>query len=114
MTEPIGGETITIRRAALVTDGPYGARRRDWGGATTTVVGGCSVQPYGQPAEVTAGREFTSTHLRLFAPYGIELAAADRVEYAGTTFEVDGEPDRWRDEYGNPDHTEAALRRLAG
>lgn len=109
----LGADRIVIRDAPLVVNARHGNRTRDWDQAGAVTADGCSVQPYGA-AEVVADREFTATHLRLFAPPGTALAATSRVIFDGTTYEVDGEPATWRDLDGRPSHIEAALKRLSG
>jgi hypothetical protein len=108
-----GYETVTVLDAPLVTDSRHGTQRRDWTDATETELSGCSVQPW-TADEATADREFTATHVRLFAPFGNLPYATSRIVYDGVTYEVDGEPARWRDDAGRPDHVEASLKRLAG
>jgi len=109
----LGNDRIVVRDAPLIVDPRHGNRERDWSQASAVVVDGCSVQPFGA-TEVAADREFTATHMRLIAPPGIALAAVSRVIFDGATYEVDGEPAKWRDLDGRPSHVEAALKRLAG
>jgi hypothetical protein len=109
----LGSDRIVVRDAPLIVDPRHGNRERDWNQASAVVVDRCSVQPFGA-TEVAADREFTSTHVRLFAPPNVELSATSRVIFDGATYEVDGEPARWRDLDGRPSHVEAALKRLAG
>lgn len=115
----LGADWIVVKDAPLVINSRHRNRERDWTAATVTAVSRCSVQPYlsvavGGGAEDNEGREFTSTHMRLFAPPDTALSATSRVVYNGVTYEVDGEPARWRDLDGRPSHVEAALKRLAG
>lgn len=113
MSGPLGAQTVTVLDAPLVQDARHGTTRRDWKTAATTVLRGCSVQPY-SATETTEDREFTDTHMRLFAPYGDLPQATSRVQVDGVLYEVDGEPARWRDDMGVPSHVEAALKRLVG
>lgn len=109
----LGAETIEIRRAELTSADRFGNFRRDWSNATSATVTGCSVQPF-QATESTVDREFASTHMLLFAPWGTDLLATDRVVHNGQTYEVDGEPGQWRDDQGAGDHIEASLKRVTG
>lgn len=108
-----GREVVTILDAPLVTDPRFGTQRRDWNTATSTTLRGCSVQPI-SGVEATVDREFTKSHLKLFAPFGELPKATSRVVHDGTTYEVDGEPERWRDSNGRPCYILATLKRLAG
>jgi head-tail adaptor len=110
-----GADVITRIRAPLTTTGSrYGKETRDWANAARVDIAGASVQPYGTAAEMTVDREYTSTHLRLFAPAGTDLDAADRIEWRGTSYEIDGEPMAWYDDAGVPDHVEAAIKKTEG
>ncbi len=111
----LGNIVVTVLDAPLVADARHGTKRRDWDNATSTPLTGCSVQPI-SGEEATADREFTATHLRLFAPWAgtFVLGATSRVVYDGATYEVDGEPRRWRDDAGRGDHVEVDLKRLTG
>lgn len=109
----IGSDTVTRVRAALGAPGRYGAEQRDWSAAATTTISGVSVQPVAA-TEATVDREYTATHLNLFAPPGTDLLATDRVVWRGVTYEIDGEPATWYDLGGRADHLEAVLKRMAG
>lgn len=108
-----GSMSVTVLRATETPDPRYGTLRRDWANPTATVVKGCAVQQV-SATEADVDREYAATHVRLFAPADADLAATDRVEYAGTTYEVDGEPAVWLDEAGRPHHIEAELKRMTG
>jgi hypothetical protein len=93
----LGPDTVTVKRAPLAEDS-FGNENRDWTSATSTAVGGCSVQPL--PAnEVIVGRDTVVSRWTLFAPVATDLEATDRVVWEGDTYEVDGEPQRWTGVY---------------
>lgn len=108
----LGGDTIAVYRAPLVPN-RYGAQVRDWANAQMHTADGCQVQPL-TATENTVDREYVASHAALFAPYDLDLLATDRVVCNNVTYDVDGEPARWRDDVGAPDHTEAMLKHLAG
>lgn len=89
----LGRHTIVVRRATVAED-EYGNDQRDWATATSTTVTGCSVQPV-LGAEVTVGRETVVSRWQVWAPDGTDLLATDRVEWDGSTYDVDGEVQRW-------------------
>lgn len=103
----LGHHVVTVRRATT-TDDDYGNPIRDWGTATSTEVGGCSVQPI-VGAEQTVGRETVVSRWQLFAPDGTDITATDRVEFDGATYEVDGEVQRW--DFAGLAHLTALLRK---
>ncbi len=105
----LGPHTVTIRRAT-VTEDTYGNDTRNWATAPSVSVSGCSVQPV-IGGEALVGRDTVVSRWNLFAPDGTDLLATDRVDWSGTSYEVDGEVQRW----GFPpmSHITALLRKGA-
>lgn len=112
MSYPIGGETVIVRNAPLAAGGRYGNQQRDWANATEQTVRDADVQPL-TGTEDTIDREYAATHVRLYAPASADIHTESRIDWRGTTYEVDGEPDRWFDGAAL-DHIEATLKRLSG
>jgi hypothetical protein len=108
-----GSDHVTVLRAPLDGTSRYAAQRRDWASATSHTLSGVSVQPMAA-TEATVDREYTATHLALYALPGADLLAADRVVWRGVTYEVDGPPATWFDLGGVADHVEAVIKRMAG
>lgn len=108
-----GSDQVTVVRASLDDADRYGAQRRDWADATSTVLTGVSVQPM-TATEATTDREYTATRMTLYAPPDADLRATDRVVWRGDTYEVDGPPMTWVDLGGVADHVEAVIKRMAG
>ena len=100
-------DRATIVRAPLVV-GPRGQMVRDLANATRTQNVPVEVQPVSSTEDVVSQQE-TVTRWRLFAGPGTDLAATDRVEFAGGTYEVDGDVERWRAR-GAEHHVEAVLK----
>lgn len=93
-------------RAALVEG--YGGRQvRDWAQATRESFAG-AIQP-ASAKEDNAGRQITTTTKRLHAYPEAALLSTDRVEYGGTVYEVDGDPELQMQQ-GTPHHYEAILQ----
>lgn len=110
---PVQTDTVTIVRAVTVPG--YGnARVVDWDNASRTTVMG-SVQPQ-STAETTGGRDQATTSCRVFLPGTADVQAKDRIEWAGATWEVDGDPDRWPDPFtpGKTHHIELTMTRTRG
>jgi len=103
----LGPHTITIRRATTADDG-YGNAEPDWDNATATAVPGCSVQPLAG-TELLQGRDTVVTRWTVWAPPETDLVATDRVEWAGETYDVDGDVQRW--DFPPLSHLVALLRR---
>lgn len=83
------------------------------GPGVSTEVQGCSWQPRSS-SEETDRRDTVTASAVLFAPPDTEITALSRVTYAGLTYEVAGEPSRWRDQDGDAHHVMATLRRVEG
>lgn len=114
MTFRPGPLTITIVRAPLASAGRYGgAARRDWDAATRTPSPGWAMQPL-SASENDLDREYAATHTRWFGPADADVAATDRIEFDGETFEVDGPPARWRDDDGTVHHVQVDVKRVTG
>ncbi|MFB7900035.1 hypothetical protein ACFC1B_27335 [Streptomyces xiamenensis] len=109
-------DTLVIIRAPIVTD-PYGNPRRDWAAATRTPLPGCRVQPV-QGSRVNASdtipREGLDRRRRVFAPLAADIESTDRIEWAGETWVIEGDVDRWRGPTGAVAHTELILSRMEG
>jgi hypothetical protein len=105
----LGGHTISVVRPA--GRDPFSG---DWlSGATETTVRGCFVQPRSSD-EQTDLRDQVVTGVIAFLPAGVDIAATDRVRYAGRTYQVDGDPARWDDAHGVEHHLEVVLREVTG
>jgi hypothetical protein len=114
LSPAVANRSVTRRRAPIITDPRYGDELADWANATTLVITGCALQP-GPATEFTdPTRRAVTTGWALFAPPGTDLAAGDRVEVDGLTFEVDGEPADWAAPGGRADHVAATLIRVEG
>lgn len=86
----LGQHVITVRRATTTED-EYGNPAPT--GELVTTVEGCSVQAL-SGTEVTVGRDTIVSRWQVFAPPSADVTATDRVEWAGDTYEVDGEVQR--------------------
>lgn len=114
---PLGGQVATVDHRQPVI-GQDGKPERDARGkvvteVVSTDVPGCSVQPL-TTQETLGAADQIKTRWRLIGPVTDALSAAtatDAVTVDGITYEVDGDPQPWRDLWGNPDHIEIYLRR---
>lgn len=82
-------EDLVVVRAVEVVD-RYGNAAKDWAAATRTAVKGW-VAPTGS-SELGDQREAQTTTRVAFLDPAVDVAALDRVEYRGTTYEVAGDP----------------------
>lgn len=100
-------DTVTVKRATLVDK--RGTKVLDWSEPTSITVGGCSVQPN------TTSRDFDGRTVQvtedwtLYAPYGSDIKAGDRIEWEGVTFEINGAPMPWKSPTGRVSHVWARL-----
>lgn len=76
-----------------------------------------NIQPSIQSETTEAGRTPVLTGWRVQADHGVDLdvTAADRIEWDGLLYEVDGEIARWPDPVGEDlDHVEFNIKRVTG
>jgi hypothetical protein len=107
----LGTQTI-VRKRAGVTQGDYGNASSDWGNPESLTIAGCSVQP-AAGSELVDNREAITTMLIVYAPITADVIDTDRVEYAGTIYDIDGPVDVWA--VGTPlDHKVIRLKRVSG
>jgi hypothetical protein len=104
----LGPHTITVVRPGAKRADYGTGNQPDWATATRTSVAGCSVQPAQGPA-YTIDRDSYQSRWTVWAPVATDVAATDRVEWDGQTYEVDGEVQRWR--FGGLAHLVLNLRR---
>ncbi|MER7164500.1 head-tail adaptor protein [Micromonospora sp. NPDC000207] len=95
-------------RAPLV-DAAYGNRRRDWAVAER-VAYPAEIRPVSSTEDVVNQQE-TTTRFRLTQHPEPDLLSTDRVEWNGSTFEVDGDVEPWT-RRGQLHHLEAVLLRV--
>lgn len=109
---PIGRDTVTRRRAAPGTDG-HGNATKDWTAPDLLPIKGCNVQP-GASIEYLLGRDETLVAYTVMAPLASDVTATDRMDYAGKTFEVYGEPALWPSPSGRNDYLLIYLQKWNG
>lgn len=107
----LGSQTVTVMTAGQVTD-DYHNVMSDWPSATSVVVTDCSVQP-GIGAQIVLDREAITTLYTVWAPLGTPVSDTDRVDYAGTVYDIDGSVEHWA--VGDRlDHLYFRLKAVAG
>ncbi|MEU6543878.1 hypothetical protein [Streptomyces sp. NPDC046859] len=92
------GETVTIVRPGEPTEDSYG---NDVPGEPTEIpVPGCGVAPRDGTGsasnELTDARDTVITGLTLYAPYGTDIRATDKIRVDGRLYEVEGQPGSFR------------------
>ena len=91
------GETVTRQRGTPITD-PYSGEATgiSWATPTLLTLPGCGFNP-GQSSEpVQDARNAVITRPEVYAPFGSDVLAGDRLVIRGDTYEVDGTPADWR------------------
>lgn len=110
MTRPFGQQTVTgVHRTSGPADALGVPSRID----TPVDIAGCSFQPLSTNEQLSDVDQVT-TRWKLYAPASAMLTATDAVIVDGLTYEVDGDPQTWPDQCGNPGYTEYLLRRATG
>lgn len=104
-------DKLNIVRAPLITN-EHGNQVPDWLNVTRQFGVPADVQP-DTTTEQAADRQTTVTRWRIWLPAGTDVLVTDRLEWAGLTLEVDGEPDRWR-RRSVAHHVELLARRVEG
>lgn len=98
MRELPHGETVTILRPGAATRDKYG---NDVPGPDAEIpVSGCAVAPRdgsgAGASELTDARDTVITGLSLWAPYGTDIRATDRVRVGGDVYQVEGRTGSFR------------------
>lgn len=65
---------------------------------------GCGVAFTGSSETTSGGRLSVTTNATLYAPYGTDLVASDRVEVRGVLYEVAGDPSPWANPLSGVEH----------
>lgn len=110
----IRGHTVIRWRAPLLTD-EYGqpSTVRDWDNAVALTLSECRIQPAGG-GEKFDGRDAVITRWRFLATGHVDVQSTDRIEHAGSMYEVDGEVELWPSPSGRLEHTQAMLQKVVG
>lgn len=95
------GEQVMVVRAYRVLDAYSGeVTALDWSAATRRVVPGCGIEPASSGVSgaepLRDSRTQVNGSVNVYAPYGTDIAALDRLIIRGTTWDVDGDPAVWR------------------
>ncbi len=91
------GETVTRLRGIHQAD-PYSGEETSlsWDSPDTLEIQGCAFDPGTSAEPVTLGRADVVTQPVVYAPYGTDVTAADRLVVRDRTWQVDGDPADWR------------------
>lgn len=90
----IHGATVTRLRGDKVDDG-YGGEAIDWSTPAELKIDGCGMAPLAGEELTDRGRQGVEDAWTLYAPYGADITAKDRIVSPWGTFEVDGAPSPW-------------------
>uniref|UniRef100_UPI0026F45B7A hypothetical protein n=1 Tax=Nocardiopsis sp. YSL2 TaxID=2939492 RepID=UPI0026F45B7A len=104
-----GNETVTVLR-------PVGTDRHGDplpGDPAETDSPGWDIQP-ASTSEDTEGGDTVEEEWTAIGPPGADVRATDRVRWRGLEYQVEGRPEPWPDERGQPHHIEMQLRRVRG
>ena len=113
MRTSLAVDELTILRAPVAED-RYGDDAPDWDAAVETVLPGWRIDPDDGLEQIDATRDAVVIRLRALGPLDADVRATDRVRAQGETFEIDGEPLRYRSPRGRVGHTALVLKRVQG
>lgn len=107
----LGNQSVTRLRPSSTTD-DYGNTVADWSAPVTLTIVGCSVQP-GGGSDQFDNREAITTLYSVWAPLTADVVDTDRIEFAGTVYDIDGNIELWA--VGTPlDHKVIRLKAVSG
>lgn len=110
------GDTVTIVRPGPPTQDEYGNDKP--GFPVEIPVPGCAIAPRGgagSSTELTDARDTVITGLTLYAPFGTDILATDRIRVDGQLYEVEGLPGSFRSPFtGSAGPVVAALELVTG
>lgn len=107
----LGPHTVSVVNPGTKASEYGNATQDDWAAAVTTIVPGCSVQPFKAP-EFTVDRDNTTTRWLAWMPPQTVISSHSRVVWRGDTYDVDGNPELW--DFAPLSHIVVNLRRSAG
>lgn len=87
-------DTITVIRPGTTTS--RGSTVPDWLNTLTHDISGCSVQPATTSLSQDGRVLGVSEGLTIYMPPDADIQAGDRITWQGDTYQVMGEPKRWR------------------
>ena len=103
---------VNVKRAAVVTSS-YNDTARDWDNASYAASGVAAEIQFQGTSETTDQRKQVVNLYRCLLPLGTDVRTTDRVEWDGTDYEVDGQPQPWSSPIvGATDHVRITLREV--
>jgi hypothetical protein len=90
----LGPHTVTVVRAGSKPSDYGTGVVPDWDAATRVDYTGCSVQ-FLSGEEYTADRDVTIDRWQVWVDVTTDVVSTDRIEWAGASYEIDGEVQRW-------------------
>lgn len=94
------GESVVRLRAKRKVDPYTNEARPDWSQSPESLtIDDCAFNPGGSHESVEPGREPILSKPTVYAPYGADILAGDRLVVRGVTFDVDGHPSQWRNPF---------------
>ena len=112
MLPSFANQTVTRIRPGVKTQ--RGSQIPDWENATELVITGCSVQPAGTSLSQDGRVLGVSDGYTVYLPPGADVKAGDRIVYDGDTYEIDGDPRKWKSVTGRLDHVMISIERWRG
>lgn len=103
---------VNVKRAAVVTSS-YNDKARDWDNASYAASGVAAEIQFQGTSETTDQRKQVVNLYRCLLPLGTDVRSTDRIEWDGSDYEVDGQPQPWSSPIvGATDHVRITLREV--
>lgn len=112
MLPSFANQTVTRIRPGVKTQ--RGSQIPDWENTTELVITGCSVQPAGTSLSQDGRVLGVSDGYTVYMPPTADVRSGDRIVYDGDTYEINGDPRKWKSATGRLDHVMISVVRWRG
>ena len=106
------GQTVTRLRPGVKTQ--RGSQVPDWSNVERLEISYCSVQPAGTSLSQDGRVLGVSDGYTVYLPPDADVKAGDRIVYDGDTYEINGDPRKWKSATGRLDHIMISIERWTG
>lgn len=105
-------ETIIVVKPAVTEKN--GKPQLDWDNANRVKVRRCHVQPSTTDRDYDGRLVSVSDELTVYAPISADIESRDRIIYEGDTYQINGEPMKWKSPTGRVSQQQIKIKRWRG